>query len=56
MKTVTIDSPNANDLFDKYQDDGKGKVRRVIGKRAGEWMVPDEKLKLKIKNSKYVKY
>ena len=51
LKETTIHGQNANDLFEKYKTNSKGQVRRVIGKRAGKWMVPDEKLKRKILNN-----
>jgi len=50
MKTVTIHSDNANDLFEVWQVWGNV-VRWVKGKRCGEWVVPNEKLKLKLSNN-----
>jgi len=47
MKIVTIHSDNANDLFEVWQVWGN-MVRWVKGKRCGEWIKPNDKLKLRL--------
>lgn len=50
MSTVTIDSINANDLFDKYHLRHDKKVCLIKGKKAGEYFTPSPELLRKIED------
>lgn len=50
LKETTIHGQNANDLFEKYQEDGKGNCRRIISNRPGKWMPTSPKVKQLLQN------